>query len=93
MINLRNIANQKATLFIIDIFLNQECKDSESFEQFVTELRTLIKDCGYPEGIQNEQIRDHIVFGVRSSKIREKIIMEGSTLTLENVLTLRTHMN
>ena len=47
-------------------------KDSESFEQFVTELITLIKDCGYPEGIQNKQIRNHIVFGVRSSKIREK---------------------
>ena len=41
-------------------------------ESFVTELRTLIKDCGYPEGIQNEQIKDYIVFSVRSSKIREK---------------------
>ena len=44
--------------------------DTESFEQFVTELRTLIKDCGYPGGIQNEQIRERIVFGVRPSKIR-----------------------
>ena len=64
-------------------------KNTESFEQFVTELRTLIKDCGYPEGIQNEQIRDHIVFGVRSSKIREKkMIMEGSTLTLEKCIDI-----
>ena len=56
--------------------------EGEPFEAFVTELKVLIKDCAYPETIQDEMIRDHIVFGVRSSKIREKLINEGSDLTL-----------
>ena len=69
IINLRNIANQKAILFTIDILLNEECKRTQNLLINSLELRTLIKDCGYPEGIHNEQITgDHTVFGVRSSK-------------------------
>ena len=33
-------------------------------------------------------VRDHIVFGVRSSKIREKLINEGSELTLQKCLDI-----
>lgn len=70
------------------LFKSRIQKESEPFEQFVTELKTLLRDCNYPQDIQNEQIRDHIVFGVRSSKIREKMIMEGSTLTLDKCLDI-----
>ena len=59
--------------------------DNESFEQFVTELKTLIKDCDYPAATTDEHIRD-IVFGVRSSAIRKKLILEGSDLTLAKCL-------
>ncbi|XP_053380789.1 uncharacterized protein K02A2.6-like [Mercenaria mercenaria] len=58
-------------------------QEGEVFEQFVTELKIFIKDCGYPDTIIDEMIRDHIVFGIRSHKIREKLISEGSGLTLE----------
>ena len=37
-------------------------KENESFEQFVTELKTLIKDCDYPAATTDEHIRDQIVF-------------------------------
>ena len=47
------------------LFKSRVQKENETFEQFVTELKTLMKDCEYPPEIQNEQIRDHIVFGVR----------------------------
>ena len=62
--------------------------EGQTFEEFVTELKLLIKDCGYADDIQNEMIRDHIVFGVRSHKIREKLINEGSSLTLERCIDL-----
>ena len=42
-------------------------KDSEPFDEYVTELKLLIKDCDYPVGIQEELIRDHIVFGIKSN--------------------------
>ena len=48
--------------------------DSETFDQFVTELKLLVKDCQYPLDIQDELIRDHIVFGLQSTTIREKLI-------------------
>ena len=61
----------------IYLFKPRVQKENETFQQFVTELTTLMKDCKYPADIQDKQIRDHIVFGVRSSKIRQKMILEG----------------
>jgi len=54
--------------------------ESETFDQFVTDLQTLVKECSYDK--EDEMVRDRIVFGVKSRKIREKLICEGSTLTL-----------
>ncbi|XP_052820412.1 uncharacterized protein K02A2.6-like [Mya arenaria] len=73
-------------------FKSRAQEDGEPFESFVTQLKILIKDCGYPVGIQDEMIRDHIVFGIKSNKIREKLINEGSELTLTKCIDLaRTH--
>ena len=62
----------------------------ETFEQFVTELQLLVKDCEYDKS--DEMVRDRIVTGVRNSKIRAKLLNEGSTLTLTRTLEVaRTH--
>ena len=53
----------------------------ESFEQFFTELKLLVKDCGYAD--PDEMVRDRVLFGCYSSKAREKLIHEGSDLSLE----------
>ena len=53
----------------------------ESFEQFFTELKLLVKDCGYAD--PDEMVRDRVVIGCYSSKAREKLIHEGSDLSLE----------
>jgi len=52
--------------------------------QFTTRLRLLAKDCAFKES--DEMIRDRIVFGTSSYKIREKLINEGEKLTLEKVI-------
>ena len=63
---------------------------NRKFEQFVTDLRILIKDCDYQQ--EDELLRDQIVFTVRSPKIREKLINKGSDLTLEKAIdTARTY--
>ena len=48
--------------------------EPESFDQFVTELKLLVKDCRYHPEEVNKVVRDRIVIGVhvRSNKIREK---------------------
>ena len=66
----------------------REQEDSEKFEHFVTSLKLLLNDCGYDAAIHDEMIRDSIVFGVKSSKIREKLINEGSDLTLQKCLDI-----
>jgi len=43
-------------------------------EQFVTDLKLLVRDCSFKE--PDEMIRDRIVFGTNSRKIREKLINE-----------------
>lgn len=46
--------------------------DSESFDNFVTELKLLVKDCGYTNA--DEMIRDRIVFAINSTKVKEKLL-------------------
>ena len=56
----------------------------ESFEQFLTELKLLAQDCGYPDpNEQNEMVRYRVVIGCYSSKAIEKLIQDSSDLTLE----------
>lgn len=52
--------------------------ENETCEEFVTALKVLVKDCSYAN--PDEMIRDRVVFGIRSSKIREKLITTGSDL-------------
>lgn len=43
---------------------------TESFDQFVTQLKLLVKYCNY--GVNSdEMVRDRIVFGCRSKKVRD----------------------
>ncbi len=64
--------------------------EREPFEQFVTNLRLLIKDCNYANS--DEMIRDRIVFGIHLPKVREKLLNVGSELTLEEAIDVaRSH--
>ena len=69
-------------------FQTRSQNDPESFDQFVTELKLLVKDCRYHPEEVNKVVRDRIVIGVRSNKIREKLINVGSDLTLEKAIEL-----
>lgn len=63
---------------------------NEPFEQFVTDLRLLVKDCNYASS--EEMIRDRIVFGIQSPKVREKLLNVGSDLTLDKAIDIaRSH--
>ena len=74
------------------VFKSRVQEAEEPFEQFVTDLKLLIRECDYDVGQQDNMIRDHIVFGIKSSKVREKLISEGDDLTLEKCMNIaRTH--
>ena len=54
---------------------NNVVQKSDTTEQFVTSLILHVKDCNYTD--PDEMVRDRVVFGTSSSKVREKLINEG----------------
>ena len=68
--------------------MRREQGTDEPFEQFVTELKLLYKECGYDHAMEDEMIKDHIVFGIKLTKVREKLINEGNDLTLEKSMDI-----
>lgn len=65
---------------------NNEVQGISSIEQFVTRLKLLANDCDFPD--RDGMLRDRIVFGTSSSKVREKLINEGGKLTLDKALQI-----
>ena len=65
-------------------------QDSETAEQFITDLKVLVKDCGYEKS--DEMVRDRIVCGTKHPKVKSKLLSEGSDLTLERAIDIaRSH--
>ena len=60
---------------------------NEDSSQFVTTLRTLISKCGYPDTVFESLIRDRFVATSNNEKVREKLLLEPDTLTLNDALT------
>ena len=46
--------------------------ESETFDQFSTDLKMMVKDCKYADS--DNKVRYRIVVGIRGHKIREKLI-------------------
>ena len=66
---------------------HNEVQGTETIESFLTRLRLCAKDCEYGKQT-DEMIRDRIVFGTNSSKIREKLITVGKELTLDKTIQI-----
>ncbi|KAL9964120.1 hypothetical protein ACROYT_G027704 [Oculina patagonica] len=59
---------------------------SETAEKFITALRMLAQDCDFKD--PDEMIRDRIVFGTNSLKVREKLISKGAKFTLDKAIEI-----
>ena len=68
-------------------FHKRNQRDSESIEQYLTELRITAKECEFGT-TSDEMIRDRIVFGVKQDKIRERLLSEGAGLTLARAVAI-----
>ena len=60
--------------------------DNESFDSFVTDLKILVKDCGYQE--EERMARDAIVFRCKHSKVRKKYLDQADVLTCEKAIEI-----
>ena len=62
---------------------NRRCQEAgESYDQYRTALRKLAANCDFGSITQDELLRDRLVFGVRDSKVRERLLREPA-LTLK----------
>lgn len=67
---------------------NNEVQGENSVEQFITRLKVLAKDCSFGETYIEDMIRDRLVFGIKSQKMREKLLTVGEDLTLARAVQI-----
>ena len=63
-------------------------QDDMPLEEFLTKARTLVDDSGYDPAFKDETLRDTLVFGLRSDKVRKDAISKGNSLTFQQVYDL-----
>ena len=63
-------------------FHNIVQQEKEPFEQFPTQLKIEVKDCGYKD--PEEMVRDRIVIGFYSQKVRKKLIQEVRNVAVKS---------
>src|SRR5436190_12916603 len=66
------------------VFNKRNQLEGESFEQYITTLHKLVKNCNFGP-LKDEMIRDRLVIGVRDSKLSESLQMNPS-LTLKEAI-------
>ena len=68
------------------VFNKRDQQQGESFDSYLTALRSLIKTCNF--GIlQDNLLRDRVVLGIRENSTRKKLLAE-SKLTLEKCISI-----
>ncbi|KAF0287543.1 uncharacterized protein FJT64_014051 [Amphibalanus amphitrite] len=68
-------------------FRSRVQQTEETVQQWVSILRQLASSCEYGDRT-DEFIRDQVIERTNSSKLRQRLLMEGSDLTLERTLTI-----
>ena len=59
-------------------------------EEFLTKAQTLIDDSGYDPAFKYETLRNTLIFGLKSDKVRKDAISKGNSLTFQQVYDLAT---
>ena len=79
----------KSNALIAIVELKRLFQETLSLEDFHTKALRLVKEAEYPEGaIWNRVLRDTIISGLASDKIRAKVIKEGKDVTLTRVMEI-----
>ena len=77
----------KLNLILARYKFNNELQGISTIEQFVTRLKLLAVDCA------DNMIRDRIVLGTSSLKVRSKLIDEGEKFTLAKAIQMGQNDN
>lgn len=78
----RNYVQPKLNPIFARYKFYKQMQDNDSIDAYITRLQLIAQDCNFAEKT-DEMIRDRIVFGTNSPKLREKLINIGAGLTLD----------
>lgn len=67
-------------------------RPGDTIVQFLSTLRELAKKCNYPEEQFDERVRDQFAAGCCSDKIRERLLQEPETKSLDDLVSLAATM-
>ena len=70
----------------IVVFSRRKQAADKRFDQFVTDLKILVKDCGFKE--EDRVVRDAIVLRSYHPQVQEKCLDEGDKFTLEKAIQI-----
>ena len=68
-------------------FNSRNRKSNESISEYMVELCCLTQFCDYGM-VLNDMLHDRLVCGVNQNQIQQKLLSEGSSLTLERALSI-----
>ena len=68
-------------------FLYPEQRESETIDQYLTELRQIAANCDFESITPDQLLRDRLVTGTRNAKVRENLLKEKK-LTLEKAVDI-----
>ena len=69
------------------MFHNRNQQHSETFEQFLTATRVLIKSCNFYDACRNSTLRDRIVLGVYDRDVQEALLKQHN-ISLETTIDM-----
>ena len=81
------VAPRKDQIRAAVAFNRRKQEANERFDNFVTALKILVKNCGY-EAMEDRMVRDAIVLRAHHPAVREKCLDMGDDLTLEKSVSI-----
>jgi hypothetical protein len=66
---------------------NNIVQGEKTMEQFIALVKNKAKDCDFG-ALKDDLIRDRIIFGVSSTKLREKLLQVGKNLKMDKCVTM-----
>ena len=75
------------TIYERFLFFTREQRESETVDQYLTELRQIAANCDFESITPDQLLRDRLVTGTKTAKVRENLLKEKK-LTLEKAIDI-----
>ena len=75
------------TIYERFLFFTRDQRESETVDQYLTELRQIAADCDFESVTPDQLLRDRLVTGIKTAKVRENLLKEKK-MTLKKAIDI-----